>query len=130
MKSVRSADTKQLNTDNENDLKVDSEFDCSDSYNDFSIDSDLIFLLKFYQTILDNEKILENWDEIDDHINLESDLNHHLEISEIKNSWLLDSIFDKYDEMNLKFKFNFSLMHAQSVAELLTIILSTSSILC
>ena len=106
--SVESADTKWLSTDNEDDLEIDSEFDYSDSHNDFSIDDDLISLLKLYQTILNDRKILENWDEIDNHVNLESDLDHYLKISEIKNLWLLDSIFDKCDEMNLKFKFNFA----------------------
>ena len=104
MKSVKSADTKWLSTDNEDDLKsdmkeVDSEFDCSDSHNDFSISSNLISLLKLYQTILNDEKILENWNEVDD---LESDLDHHSKISEIEDSQLLDSIFDKCDEINSK----------------------------
>jgi len=40
--------------------EIDSEFNCSDSYNNFSIDDDLISLLKLYQIILDDEKILEN----------------------------------------------------------------------
>ena len=63
--SAGPADTKQLSTDNEDDLKsdmkeVDSEFDCSDSHNDSSIGSNLISLLKLYQTILDDRKILGN----------------------------------------------------------------------
>ena len=60
VKAFNFSEIDRLVFHHKDDLKIDSEFDYSDSHNNFSISDNLIFLLKLYQTIFNDRKILEN----------------------------------------------------------------------